>query len=50
VRGPKCGLVVRVIKNYERVDALVDDILRGVTGAEWASLYDHGGKRKSEGV
>jgi hypothetical protein len=32
VRGPRSRLPVAVISHYERFDALVDDILQGVTG------------------
>jgi hypothetical protein len=40
VRRLRSRLAIRVINHCERTDALVDDILQGVTKAEGHLLYD----------
>ena len=43
VRG---RLLIGVISHCERADALANDVLKGVTGAEGAWLHDQGGNTR----
>jgi hypothetical protein len=47
-RGPSCKLIVKAIKHCERVDALMDAILRIVTRVKRANCMILGWEHKSE--
>jgi hypothetical protein len=46
VRGLRCRLLIGVINNCERANAMANDLLWGVVGVDSAMLHDLGGSTR----